>query len=565
MMTLEDGFDPILVSKINQQIPELIEDIVMNPTSNRFDLMEQMTTMLERFGEQNPTIMSKQLYESHPMMVFGECKEHMCTMSRSRCPSIRLMIEEQFSNHLSKQLESFDGDRFKIGIHGMGGFLTELLILTKSFDRFEAEPENITELHITGDKFGEFIEYLTLEIAGDKNKVISLDQIKFPELDKTNYYRVKFFIMIRIMEWFKTMGHIVHIYLHTESNILKQRAQLDAFMALDYVDQFVAQQIHSGYAIANSCVKQGGLSMLARTSGLMQQPEFFIEIRRKEINIDEDEEAYDYVLKEKQSELNTIVSDIQKNTSYYVNLTFLNNNTSDTSIHDADDDPFAFIKPENLCKIDHPAPMALTLTELKEHASSPQKYNISSNKMIFTRLSSGEVCEFIIETTPEVANMEILRRGVESNIMSITQEYYDEAFDPIVQYNGLYKPLIKSLYYIWIRMTTTERLQYVASIPLRIGLGFLLFAKDVFTYGADTILNRFGYYRQDDLRQFRFPELKIEKCDQSQEILDEDESEEKIKVVPISGESQEIHPEFPEITDEEIADAQQKIRDFILE
>lgn len=522
MLTQEDGYDPTLISKVNQQMQVCQEELSEQTNTSRTELMEKMTTMLEKFGVQYPNITSKELYESHPMMVFGECKEPSCFMSRTTCPGIRLMIEDQFSEHLTKQLEkNAEADIFKIGIHGMGGFLTELLILTNTLNEFDAGDEDITELHLTGDKFGEFLEYLTLEIADNNSKTIILDQIKFSDQDKTNYYRVKFFIMIRIMEWFKVMNHVVHIYLHTEENIMRQRAQLDAFMSIDYVDQFIAHQITSGYAIANQCVKQGGLSMLARTNGLMQQPNFFIEIRYKEENIDEDEVAYDYVMNEKTKELDEQVRLIEQNTTYYVNPKVLNyaidqtldildtldaldttNNTSDTA-DDFDDDPFGFERANRLCRINHPNPMLLTLSQLKEHSSEPQKFEFKSNRILFTRLPSGETCEFIVETKPEVYNLEERKREIEAETMNIIQEYYDESFIPVVQHNGFCRPILSASMYLWALMTWRQRLTYIGSIPIRIGLGFAIFGKELITLMSDKILNKFGYYRTDDLKQFK--------------------------------------------------------------
>jgi hypothetical protein len=540
LLTLEDGYDPMLISKVNQQMTALFDEHIVDKTTERADLVESMTTMLEKFGERTTHITSKELYESHPMMVFGECKEPMCFMSRCTYPGIRLMVEDLFSKHLTQQLDTdAETNRFKIGIHGVGGFLTELLIISNALNEFEQNDGTITELHLTGDKFDEFIGYFNMEINGDKAKIFSLDQIEFDNMDKTNYYRVKFFIMIRIIEWFKNIGHTVQIYLHTEDSIVQQRAKFDAFMSIDYVDQFIAHQINSGYTIANACVKQGGLVMLARTGGLMQQPQIVIDIRQKEKNIDDAEVAYDYVMIEKNKELDEQMNQIAQNTEHYVHAHVFEPHKSKEShfmMDNSDDESYSA---PLLCKINHPKPTMLTLAELKECADPPQDIKIRSNQMIFARIPSGQVVDFLIKTTPTVKDLETKKREIEAEIMKIAHDYYDEAFEPLVQYDGFFKVSMVAFTYVWARMTREQKIQHICNVPVRIAHGLVGAFKELSITVMNPILNRLGYYRHDDMKQFsRWPKVNLSKEESDSDELFGELSDNVIDMTPIMENSQ---------------------------
>jgi hypothetical protein len=192
---------------------------------------------------------------------FGECTAAYCLMSRCVNPLIRPAIEEIFVEKITQQIEG--RDVLNVAVYGIGGFLQELLILTRVVRKLKLKQINIHIMDDTTDELYEHLKKLSQSSyaksrdskSEDDDSESDSEYISQPILindivdttdpeskyQKTNYFRSRYAKLCAISEWFCATGFTkCNIYVYDKfTSMINYR--FDTFMGIDFVEEFVSK------------------------------------------------------------------------------------------------------------------------------------------------------------------------------------------------------------------------------------------------------------------------------------------------------------------------------------
>lgn len=239
--------DTIVLSQLaNQDVVARMKVLQQQPDSQRMELLGILLEDQEshNFNHFDDVIISEYLDTRHVLFPFNECTSTVCHLSRFNNPAARIIIEREFK----KQVSLFSEEEVNIAVHGTGGFYTELYILLGLKDK----GIKTLNLHLTGDKFNELVDF------GKTYDELDINTIEFDELDKTNYFRVKFMMFSRIIQWMRAIEIETNLYIHNSCQ-LDIGSVMDIVIGIDYVDQFPINQMLNFRDLVVSSIKENGL------------------------------------------------------------------------------------------------------------------------------------------------------------------------------------------------------------------------------------------------------------------------------------------------------------------
>ena len=555
---------------------ELISSQIEQETSSsQIELLKELVDEQAKWHHLD----SKQLYNSdyfesrHPLFLFNECTAFGCFLNRYQYPGNRLMIENVFARHLRKHIES-GSDQFHIGIHGIGGFFTEMWILARTLNT-KLTHNPVLNFHITNDKMNELVEEIKKQI-NEKNTnsqlseySFNIEDFEFPDYkstnaifgpqddqddqddqenqndhSKSNYFRAKFFMIIRLIQWIKTLGFKCNVYLYSSTeSFCSQNLKMDALIGIDYVDQFYETQKIEFIKKANLSVNPGGLIMMARTDGLMQRENLIVNVlqRKDYLNSTDDDHVVEYIdsdehrynVSHQESFIrdlefaNIILSEkesrLQEKIRGYIPKSIVEKTPEQLRQNDFSAFETLFgEQPAEYYAILLPIQEAETMTSLQDlipHLSKePTPLSNNMRGMYYQMDNTNDISSYIVRK--KLTGYDNAKKDVEKQKMEIHQiyrDYLEESTTPLFQLDGTYWPLIMGYSHIFKHYTAKQTFTAVfVNIPIAIVRGLALGVVSM----TDTFMSYFGYYRRNLPYNFYIPhELKTRELSEDENDL----------------------------------------------
>lgn len=351
----------VITQSANQDVIARMKLLQKQPDSQR---MELLGIILEDQEEHNNTfeeiITTQYLETRHVLFPFNECTEPMCHLSRCNNPAARILVEREFA----KQISKLEGEELDIAVYGAGGFYTELYILLQLNPSVKK-----LNLHLTNEKFNELVEY-----AKDMTQ-LDINTIQTDREDKTDYFRVKFFMFSRIIQWMRATGVETNIYVHSTCQLDIDNI-MDVVVGIDMVDEFANSKLLNFRDLVVSSIKPDGI-VLACIAGIGQT-----NIRTyiaKFVDYIEDRQ-----IEELEKLIENIESQLKSQKRYFIEL----NDMNDANVS-------LFYRPNKMAEI---------------------QIELNEGELIHT-LTLDELKKYIINENVDVSDMELTQNFENLNIM----------------------------------------------------------------------------------------------------------------------------------------------------
>ncbi len=177
----------------------------------------------------------------------GECTAPYCILSRNVDPIVRPAIEEIYTAQILKYMANRENGVLDIAIYGYGGFLIELLILTRVVRKLKLKE---IRLHLINETMGELYNHVKCVVDDSDNdryrRLVNISDIidnSDPQLfnRKTNYFRYEYAKLCAISEWFTaTEFTACKIYIFKDFAAMST-LQYDVFMGIDFIEEFISR------------------------------------------------------------------------------------------------------------------------------------------------------------------------------------------------------------------------------------------------------------------------------------------------------------------------------------